>query len=197
MFINENFNIEQKDDRSILITNKEGVPYEWGKDVIECCYPDQPQEDGLFLLVKYNDNTWSLCHAEKGPMSGATRIPETKENVCPIKFNEDFMGDCEYMVDNHMYDYHEERAGCFKKAIAGLFALGVMLVCVEGIFNVWEPADNKKGISEKQEQQNNKEQPTQNKEEKHIDCQKDTCMIIKSATKAVIQDVISGFRTRG
>ena len=46
-------------------------------------------------------------------------------------------------------------------------------------------------------QQNNKEQPTQNKEEKHIDCQKDTCMIIKSETKAVIQDVISGFRTRG
>ncbi|MBQ9738861.1 MAG: hypothetical protein IJV75_05060, partial [Alphaproteobacteria bacterium] len=49
------------------------------------------KEVSPFLMVRYSDNTWSLCHAVAGPMPEATKVPERKFGVCPIIFQEDFI----------------------------------------------------------------------------------------------------------
>ncbi len=196
MFINENFNIEPDKDNLILITDKEGIPYEWGKNVVHCYCPEYYDEESPLLIVKYNDNTWSLCHALKGPMEGATQVSEIETGKCPIKFSADYVGDFEYTVDNHTYDCYERQGGCLKKTVAGLLALGVLLMGAEGVFRLYSLADKEDKSVEKQEQKDNKKQHIENKE-KYIDCSQDTCTIIQSATKAVIQEAISGFRTRG
>ena len=193
MFINEYFNIEKADDDFISIRDKDGILYEWGKDAVWCHCPEHDCEDSPFLLVKYNDKTWSLCHAEKGPMPDATHIPEKEDGWCPIEFHDDLVGDCEYTVNNHTYDFKTSCGGYFKKIVAGFLALGAMLVGVESVFKACLPADREQAVS--QGEKDNKKQQTENKEE-YIDCSKDTCMIKKSPTKAVVQNIVSGFRIR-
>ena len=68
-----------------------------------------------------------------------------------------------------------------------------MLVGVESVFKACLPADREQEVP--QGEKDNKKQQTENKEE-YIDCSKDTCMIKKSPTKAVVQNIVNGFRIR-
>lgn len=91
MFKNEYFEVEKLLDDVVLIMNRQGMPYKWGEKATHCYCPAYNKEVSPFLMVRYSDNTWSLCHAEAGPMPEATRVPERKFGVCPIIFQEDFL----------------------------------------------------------------------------------------------------------
>ena len=93
MFKNDYFEVEKVADDGVLITNRQGVPYKWGEKAVHCYCPAYNKEVSPFLLVKYSDKTWSLCHAETGPMPEATKVPEKEDGVCPIVFQEDFLDD--------------------------------------------------------------------------------------------------------
>lgn len=91
MFKNEYFEVTKLSDDSVLIADLKGVPYKWGEKAVQCYCPAHNKDISPFLVVKYSDNTWSLCHAEAGPMEEATKICEKKVGVCPIVFQEDFL----------------------------------------------------------------------------------------------------------
>ena len=91
MFKNDYFEVEKLSDEAVLIMNKDGQPYKWGEKATHCYCPAYNKEVSPFLMVRYSDNTWSLCHAEAGPMPEATKVPERKFGVCPIIFQEDFL----------------------------------------------------------------------------------------------------------
>lgn len=91
MFKNEYFLVEKLSDEAVLIMNKDGQPYKWGEKATYCYCPAYNKEVSPFLMVRYSDNTWSLCHAEAGPMPEVTRVPEKKYGECPIIFQEDFL----------------------------------------------------------------------------------------------------------
>ena len=91
MFKNDYFEVEKLSDEAVLIMNKDRQPYKWGEKATHCYCPAYNKEVSPFLMVRYSDNTWSLCHAEAGPMPEATKVPERKFGVCPIIFQEDFL----------------------------------------------------------------------------------------------------------
>ena len=93
MFKNNYFNVEKLSDDSVLIMNKDGQPYKWGEGAVTCFCPAHNRETSPFLVVKYGDNTWSLCHAEAGPMPEAKKVLEKEHGECPIIFQEDFLED--------------------------------------------------------------------------------------------------------
>ncbi|MBR5130472.1 MAG: hypothetical protein IKV03_04540 [Alphaproteobacteria bacterium] len=100
MFKNDYFDVIKRSDESVFIMKKDGTLYEWSKNAVQCFCPAHYDKISPFLSVKYRDNTWSLCHAEVGPMAGATRIPEKEKGVCPIDFQEDFLDEKEVKNTN-------------------------------------------------------------------------------------------------
>jgi hypothetical protein len=158
MFKNDYFEVFEIIDDSVLIANREGKPYKWGEQAVACYCPAHNKEISPFLMVKYSDNTWSLCHAEAGPMPEATRVPETEKGVCPIIFYEDFL-------ENK--DEHTIKDGGIKKVLMGLVSCGAILIGTKKISRVF----NDKKISR-----------VFNDTEKNPHTQ-DTCMLIKAGLK--------------
>ena len=118
MFKNEYFEVAKLSDESVLIANRDGKPYKWGEKAVGAYCPAYNKEISPFLMVKYSDNTWSLCHAEAGPMPEATRVPERKFGVCPIIFQEDFLEEEKEI---------KPKDSCFKRILMGLSSLGAVL----------------------------------------------------------------------
>lgn len=158
MFKNDYFEVFKITDDNVLIANCQGKPYKWGEKVVSAYCPAHYSEISPFLMVKYSDNTWSLCHAESGPMPEATRVPETEKGVCPIVLHEDFLEDeAEYAV--------KDRGT--KKVLMGLVSFGAILIGAKKISRVF----NDKKISR-----------VFNDTEKNPHTQ-DTCMLIKAGLK--------------
>ena len=117
MFKNEYFEVEKLLDDVVLIMNRQRMPYKWSEKATHCYCPAYNKEVSPFLMVRYSDNTWSLCHAEAGPMPEATYIPEIERGVCPIVFYEDFLEEKEI----------KQKDSCFKKILKGLVSLGTVI----------------------------------------------------------------------
>ena len=117
MFKNDYFEVAKLSDESVLIMKRNGGLYEWGEKAVFAYCPAHYSDISPFLLVKYSDKTWSLCHAEAGPMPGAIHIMEKEAGVCPIEFKEDFLKEKTIVP----------KESCFKKILKGLASLGTVI----------------------------------------------------------------------
>jgi hypothetical protein len=104
-------------DESVLIMKRNGGLYEWGEKAVFAYCPAHYSDISPFLMVRYSDKTWSLCHAEAGPMPGAIHIMEKEAGVCPIEFKEDFLEEKTIAP----------KESCFKKILKGLASLGTVI----------------------------------------------------------------------
>ena len=118
MFKNDYFEVAKLSDESVLIMKRNGGLYEWGEKAVFAYCPAHYSDISPFLMVRYSDKTWSLCHAEAGPMAGATHIMEKEKGVCPIEFQEDFLEEQAVI----------QKESCFKKVLMALTSLGVALI---------------------------------------------------------------------
>jgi hypothetical protein len=116
MFKNDYFEVAKLSDESVLIMKRNGGLYKWGEKAVSAYCPAYYSEISPFLMVKYSDKTWSLCHAEAGPMPGATHIMEKEQGICPIEFQEDFLEEKEI----------KPKDSCFKRISMGLSSLGAV-----------------------------------------------------------------------
>lgn len=174
MFKNEYFEVKKLEDDAVLITDRQGVPYKWGEKAVLAYCPAYNQEISPFLVVKYSDNTWSLCHAEAGPMPEATKVLETTSGECPIVFQEDFLDDIqEYPVPT----------GCVKKMFVGLLSLGAMLIGTDAVLQKCTPVNTEKTTDDQ------KDKSCEVVSQKSPYAQ-DTCMIIKSEMQKLVQNII-------
>ena len=117
MFRTDYFEVAKLSDESVLIMKRNGGLYEWGEKAVSAYCPAYYSDISPFLMVRYSDKTWSLCHAESGPMPGATHIMEKEAGVCPIEFQEDFL---EEKIITPKQSY-------LKKILTGLASLGAVI----------------------------------------------------------------------